>query len=179
MNINSQDTVKDLGMVPKKMVGTVTCVMKDKDGNVVFQDTVHNNILLNIRYTIIELLAGSAYEGDISKFPYVKYLTLGTSADKTPDSLDIEELLEPLPDSQTIVRMASVSGVDNKSKSPSVTFAFLYNANTPALEKDSTVIREMGLWDAKGRLIARTTVGGWQKRQGIYFEIYWTIGYAA
>lgn len=44
---------------------------------------------------------------------------------------------------------------------------------------DNQDIKELGLYTTDGTMIARTTVGLWRKTPGLYFEIYWTIGYNA
>ena len=171
MELTTNDSAKELGMLPEKqLIGTVGCKMYDKDGNVVFTDETHNNILLNIRSTIVRLLAGSNYKST-HDFPYVNSITLGTNDAPNPETLSLNDLYRPIEGSRNIVRMTTIA-----EDGLSVTFAFLYGANVTGLE--NTEIKEMGLWDLDNNLIARTTVGGWKKSAGLYFEVYWTIGYA-
>lgn len=170
--VNNTDTEKELGMVAgNKLVGSVRCRVLDKDGNVVFEDKTHNNILVNIRQTIVKLLAGNTYTA-VTEFPYVNSISLGTGDTPNPDNLNMTALEEPIAGTENLVRMSTVA-----SDGLSVTFAFLYGANVTGL--DDVEVKEMGLWDRENRLIARTVVGGWTKTAGLYFEVYWTIGYAA
>ena len=57
----------------------------------------------------------------------------------------------------------------------SVTFSFLYDVVDDNV--DNTDIKEMGLFTTTGEMIARTVVGLWRKATGMYFEVYWVIGY--
>lgn len=162
-----KDTSKNTSLCENnKLYGSVTYKMYDKDHNLVETKTVPNNIVLGIRMPIIELLGGWAT--DPSRLPFVKQVILGTSS--VPPAVDQTDVQEPIPNSQKNTSNATLN-----TDGPSVTFSFMYDANDANV--DGIEIHEMGLYTSDNRMVARTTVGTWKKIAGLYFEIYWTIGY--
>lgn len=162
------DTSTTLGLAPnKKMYGRVGCVLKDKDGNILQSNVVSNNIVKGIRKPILRLLAGRYAQ--VEDLPFVRQLKLGTS--NTPPTVQDERLGALLPGSEKLMGAAPTIAEDGLS----VTFSFLYEMNDSHV--DNKTVREMGLYTADGTMIARTVVGSWTKSPGVYFEVYWTIGY--
>lgn len=169
--INNSSTAQatDLGMCPGggKFVGSVKFIIRDKDGNIVDEGGVTNNIVLGIRKPIIKLLAGWALEP--GQHPFVQQLALG-SGDTAPTVLD-NGLVAEIEGSRKLAATAPTISEDGLT----ATFAFLYNEVDDAV--DGKDIKEMGLFTVQGDMIARTTIGLWRKVTGMYFEVYWTIGY--
>lgn len=166
--MNIQDTKKNLGLCDNnKLVGSVTYKMYDKNHNLVSTETTHNNIVLGIRKPIMSLLAG--WNKSMDSLPFVKSVYLGTGTTQ-PTVLDTA-LEKPIPGS---FKETNSDPIINDA-GPSVTFAFMYDATDTNV--DNIEIHEMGLFTKDNVMIARTTVGTWKKVPGLYFEIYWTIGY--
>ena len=153
----------------QKLVGRVHIVAKDANGNVVDDSRVTNNIVLSIRNPIIRLLGGWGTE--VEKLPFVRQIGLGTGA--TPATVLDTKLEEEVEGSRKLAATTPTMSEDGLS----LTFSFLYDMVDEAV--DNKDIQEMALFTTDGTMIARTTVGLWRKTTGLYFEIYWTIGYAA
>lgn len=153
----------------QKLVGRVCIVAKDADGNVVDTNNVTNNIVLSIRNPIIRLLGG--WGTDPEKLPFVRQIALGTGS--TPATILDTKLEAEVEGSRKVTATAPTISEDGLS----LTFSFLYDMVDEAV--DNKDIQEMALFTIDGTMIARTTVGLWRKTTGLYFEIYWTIGYAA
>lgn len=153
----------------QKLVGRVHIVAKDADGNVVDDSRVTNNIVLGIRNPIIRLLGGWGTEP--AKLPFVRQIGLGTGS--TPATVLDTQLEEEVEGSRKLAATTPTMSEDGLS----LTFSFLYDMVDEAV--DNKDIQEMALFTTDNVMIARTTVGLWRKTTGLYFEIYWTIGYAA
>ena len=166
--ITNYDFSESLGLCAgSKLVGRVGYRLKDKDGNVVDSGMVSNNIVLGVRKPIIKLLAGWAT--DPTSLPFVRQLALG-QGDTAPTILD-EKLEDEIEGSRKMTATAPTVAEDGLS----VTFSFLYDVVDDNV--DNTDIKEMGLFTTTGEMIARTVVGLWRKATGMYFEVYWVIGY--
>lgn len=160
------NTENKLGLADK-LHGKVSFVLKDKNGNIVDKGNVTNNIVLAIRKPIIKLLAG--WGTDVAELPFVRQLALGesdTAANITDTALGME-----IEGSRKLTATIPTIAEDGLT----VTFSFLYDMVDDAI--DNKDIKEMGLFTTDGTMIARTTVGLWRKTTGLYFEVYWTIGY--
>lgn len=168
-NTTIKGKVTSVTAMPMKMEGKVTYIMRDKDGKVVDTKSVHNNIVLAIRNPIIRLLGG--YATASTGLPFVKMLGLGTS--DTAVTVKDTALGAELADSRKLTATAPTIAADGLS----VTFSFLYDMTDTAV--DNKDIKEMGLFTADGTMIAHTLVGLWKKTTGLYFEVYWQIGYSA
>lgn len=151
-----------------KLEGRVGFRLKDAEGNIVSDGKVTNNIVLSIRYPIIKLLGG--WGSDVADLPFVRQLALGTG--DTAATIADEQLDEELAGSRKLTATVPTIADDGLS----LTFSFLYDMVDDAV--DNQDIKEMGLFTTDGTMIARTTVGLWRKTPGLYFEVYWTIGYA-
>lgn len=160
------NTENKLGLADK-LHGKVSFVLKDKNGNIIDKGNVTNNIVLAIRKPIIKLLAG--WGADVAELPFVRQLALGesdTAANITDTALGME-----IEGSRKLTATIPTIAEDGLT----VTFSFLYDMVDDAI--DNKDIKEMGLFTTDGTMIARTTVGLWRKTTGLYFEVYWTIGY--
>lgn len=167
-NIMTNDFVTSMGLCENKpLYGKVKFVAKNKDGQVVEEGAVTNNIVLGIRKPIIKLLGGWGATTDA--LPFVRTLALGES-DQTPNVTD-SQLGKEIDGSRKLT--ATVPKVSEDGLS--LTFSFLYDMIDDAV--DNKDVKEMGLFTNDGTMIARTTVGLWRKTTGLYFEVYWTIGY--
>lgn len=178
MPIEFNESLVNLGGIPgEKLVGNVGCRLIDKNGNVVFEDKNHNNILLNIRYSIMDMLAGARHN-DISKFKFIKYLKLGSGT--TPVTI-ADTGLANIIEGSTVATDTPVMNDPVKDSQGntlgylSATFSFVYPSQDDNV--DNKNICEMGLYDSNDNIVARTVVGTWTKSPGLYFEVYWTIGY--
>lgn len=164
-----KDTNNKLGLCnTQKLYGEVTYKMYDNNHNLVDTKTVHNNIVLGVRAPIIQLLGGARTDYDALNFVHQVCLGTGTEEPTIND------------DHITKIVGSECSLASNPTfdlTGPSVTFAFMYDKEDPAV--DGQKIHEMGLYTKDGTMIARTYVGEWMKVQGLFFEIYWTIGYKA
>lgn len=160
------NTENKLGLA-KDLHGRVSYCLKDKDGNIVEQGKVTNNIVLAIRKPIIKLLAG--WGSETSALPFVRQLALGES--DTAANITDTSLLMEIEGSRKLTATVPTIADDGLT----VTFSFLYDMVDEAI--DNKDIKEMGLFTTDGTMIARTTVGLWRKTTGLYFEVYWTIGY--
>lgn len=150
-----------------KLIGRVGFKLKDAEGNVVQEGKVPNNIVLGIRYPIIKLLGG--WGTDSADLPFVRQLALGTG--DTAVTIADEQLDSELSGSRKLTATVPTIADDGLS----LTFSFLYDMVDDAV--DNQDIKEMGLFTTDDTMIARTTVGLWRKTPGLYFEVYWTIGY--
>lgn len=164
MKINN--TESKLGLADK-LHGCVSYCLKDADGKVVKQGNVTNNIVLSIRKPIIKLLSG--WGSDVESLPFVRQLALG--ADDTAANITDTSLKKEIQGSRKL--SATVPTISDDGLT--VTFSFLYDTVDESV--DNKDIKEMGLFATDGTMVARTTVGLWRKTTGLYFEVYWTIGY--
>lgn len=166
-----QDIVTSTGLVDSDnaLHGQVHGVLKDRDGNVVHMFDTPNNIVLGIRIPIIKLLGG--WGADVEDLPFVRQIALGLS--DTPATSTDEALGQELSGSRKLTATVPTISEDGLR----LTFSFLYDTVDDAV--DNQDIKELGLYTTDGTMIARTTVGFWRKTPGMYFEIYWTIGYNA
>lgn len=153
----------------QKLVGRVHIVAKDANGNIVDTTNVTNNIVLGIRTPIIKLLGG--WGTAQNELPFVRQIALGTGA--TPATILDTKLEAEVEGSRKLTATTPTMSSDGLS----LTFSFLYDMVDEAV--DNKDIKEMALFTTDGTMIARTTIGLWRKTTGLYFEIYWTIGYAA
>lgn len=161
-----KNTENKSGLI-EKLHGKVAYCLRDKDGNVVDSGKVTNNIVLSIRKPIIKLLSGHGQT--IDSLPFVRQIALGQS--ETAATIADTSLLDEIPNSRKLTVTTPTIADDGLT----VTFSFLYDMIDDAI--DNKDIKEMGLFTIDGTMIARTTVGLWRKSTGLYFEIYWTIGY--
>jgi len=181
MEVASMAKKNNMGMCNGiKLRGIVTYKAYDKDHNLVDTKTTHNNIVLGIREPIIELLSGYQallYPEKLANLHFIRKIRLGNNP-QAPTALD-NKLYGEIPGSENMC----ISEPQINTSGPNVTFAFMYN---PTSSIDGKIIKEMGLYACKQDgtgdvLVARTVVGdetsGWTKLNGLYFEIYWTIGY--
>lgn len=164
MKINN--TESKLGLADK-LHGRVSYRLKDAAGNIVEQGKVTNNIVLGIRKPIIKLLGG--WGSNTEDLPFVRQLALGN--DDTPASITDTSLKNEIQGSRKLSATVPTISEDGLT----VTFSFLYDTVDDAV--DNKDIKEMGLFTTDGTMVARTTVGLWRKTTGLYFEVYWTIGY--
>lgn len=164
MKINN--TESKLGLADK-LHGRVSYCLKDAEGNIVEQGKVTNNIVLGIRKPIIKLLSG--WGSDVESLPFVRQLALG--ADDTAANISDTSLKKEIQGSRKLSATVPTVADDGLT----VTFSFLYDTVDDAI--DNKDIKEMGLFATDGTMVARTTVGLWRKTTGLYFEVYWTIGY--
>lgn len=152
-----------------KMYGRVTYVAKDANGNVVDTQTTHNNIVLGIRKPIIALLGG--YATPAADLPFVRQLALGSS--DTAVTVNDTALGAEITGSRKLTATTPQTAEDGLS----LTFSFLYDMVDESV--DNQEIKEMALYTTDGTMIAHTLVGLWKKTTGLYFEVYWQIGYSA
>lgn len=168
MSVKVADMNTSLGLVDSsKLYGQVGYKLKDKDGNVVSEGKVHNNIVLAIRKPIIRLLSG--WGSDVADLPFIRQLALGTGS--TTTTIADTSLESEIEGSRKLTATTPNIADDGLS----VTFSFMYDMVDNYV--DNQDIKEMGLYTTDGTMIARTTVGLWRKTTGLYFEVYWTIGY--
>lgn len=167
-NITTTDFANSMGLCEgKTLYGKVKFIAKNKDGHIVEEGAVSNNIVLGIRKPIIKLLGG--WGATTESLPFIRVLALGES-DQTPSVTDTQ-LGKEIDGSRKLT--ATVPKVSEDGLS--LTFSFLYDMIDDSV--DNKDVKEMGLFTTDGTMIARTTVGLWRKTPGLYFEVYWTIGY--
>lgn len=167
-NVTATDLASALGLCdPKSLYGRVRFVAKNKEGEIVEEGGVPNNIVLGIRKPIIKLLGG--WGNTSEDLPFVRELALG-KGDTAPVVTDTQ-LVSELTGSRKLTATLPTISEDGLS----LTFSFLYDMVDDAV--DNQDVKEMGLFTTDGTMIARTTVGLWRKTPGLYFEVYWTIGY--
>lgn len=100
--------------------------------------------------------------------PFVNQIKFGS--DGTAPTIYQTALLAPITGAVKILPAAPTISADGLQ----ATFGVVFDAN----ELNDTVIREAALVAADGTTIARAPTGEYRKLTGIYFEFYWTIGYA-
>lgn len=167
-NITTTDFTNSMGLCEgKTLYGKVKFIAKNKDGHIIDEGAVSNNIVLGIRKPIIKLLGG--WGATTESLPFIRVLALGES-DQTPSVTDTQ-LGKEIDGSRKLT--ATVPKVSEDGLS--LTFSFLYDMIDDNV--DNKDVKEMGLFTTDGTMIARTTVGLWRKTPGLYFEVYWTIGY--
>ena len=167
-NITTTDFANSMGLCEgKTLYGKVKFIAKNKDGHIIEEGSVSNNIVLGIRKPIIKLLGG--WGATTESLPFIRVLALGES-DQTPSVTDTQ-LGKEIDGSRKLT--ATVPKVSEDGLS--LTFSFLYDMIDDSV--DNKDVKEMGLFTTDGTMIARTTVGLWRKTPGLYFEVYWTIGY--
>lgn len=149
--------------------GSIRCITKDANGNIVDDVTEKNNILLTIRQPIIRLLAGAMTP--VADLPFIK--AIGFGSDDTPPTITQTGLIAPISNSRRLIAMAPTISNDGLK----ATFAVLYDLTEPDI--DGVDIKEACLYTADGIAVARTVIGLYRKVTGMYFEFYWTIGYTA
>lgn len=173
-DVNSLVGEQNLGLVSgSNLQGRVRIVMKDASGETLTDTTVKNNIVIGIRNPIMKLLAGALVE-DKASLPFINTLKLGKSNKAV--SVSDTDLNDPIENSEA----RAVPPVQLSSDGLRATFAFAYSAADQYINSTDTntiKIREMGLYTSDGTMVAHTVVGEWEKRPGVYLEVYWTIGY--
>ena len=149
--------------------GTVRMVTRDANHNIVDERTEHNNILLTIRKPIVKLLGGAMTPN--SELPFINSIGFGT--DDTPPAITQTGLGAEVNNSRRLIAMAPTFSNDGLR----VTFAVLYDLVEP--DVDNIDLKEACLYTADGTAVARTVIGSYKKIEGMYFEFYWEVGYAA
>lgn len=152
-----------------RLHGHVSYKMFDKNHNLVSSGEATNTVVLGIREPIIQLLGG--FNSGLAELPFIQKLKLG-NMNGTPTTEDTSLWGDTLGETETHNTPTFEGG-----NYPSVTFSFMFPADDPTLESDD--IHEMGLYTTKDRMVAHVDVGTWRKVPGLYFEVYWTIGYQA
>lgn len=165
----------NLGMVDNsKLKGQVRIVQKDTNGSIINDTTVPNNIVIGIRKPIMKLLAGAFTDKKVD-LPFVNTLKLGSSNKAVSvEDTGLNSLIE-----HSEARV--IPPIQISSDGLRATFAFAYSAANEYInytDDNKVTIREMGLFTSDDTMVAHTVVGSWQKQAGVYFEVYWTIGYS-